>query len=203
MPFTESKTRIANLALVQMGAKHTIQSLDEDSEQARVMKLLYDATLDEELTGHNWSFASTRATLERSTEVSAFGETYKEWTYRYTLPSDYLSRALIYNPVMDGTFAIEGKLLLTHEETVYLKYTGRVTTTTKFDPLFVKAFALQLAMKASTRLTGMRERKADLFSEYDLIIQQAMRTNAISRNLPERSGNKPEGHSWVRTGRDV
>jgi hypothetical protein len=195
MPFTESETRIVNLALIRGGEKK-ITSLDEDSERARTMKTLYSIVRDEELTQHDWTFACARSTLARDGSDPDF-----EWTYQYVLPGDFLRARGLWNTVTDGKYVIEGTKLMTEETTVYLKYVKRVETTTQFDPLFVKALYLQLGVAGGERLTALRERKADLFAEYQQVIATAKRMNAITQNPPERAGNKPENHTWVSAGR--
>jgi hypothetical protein len=191
MGFLDSDVKIANMALTRLG-EETITAFTETSEAATVMNLLYPIVRDEEIQAHPWTFAKERATLTRDSSTPSF-----EWTYQYLLPSDFLQADSIYNSAGDGTFAIEGDKLLTDEETVYFKYMKRVTVTTQFNPYFVKALYLKLAMAAAPRITALRGRKIDLDAEYNKTIHEAKRLNAIADNLPERPGNKIDNYVWV------
>lgn len=193
MSFLESDVKIANLALTALG-EETITSLAETSEAATVMNLLYPIVRDEEIQAHPWVFAKERVALTQDSETPDF-----EWTYQYLLPSDYLSsrRDAIYNAAGEGTFALEGGKLLTNESTVEFRYIKRVTVTTQFDPYFVKAFYLKLAMRAAPRITALRGRKIDLDAEYNQVIHTAKKLNAISDNVPEKTSNTEDGYSWV------
>lgn len=191
MGFLDGDVNIANLALTRLGEK-SITSFDETSEAAVTMKLLYEKVRDEEVQSHPWVFAKARSTLARATSTPDF-----EWLYQYILPSNYLQAKRLYNPVVDGTFVIEGNKLLTNEETVFLEYVQRVTDTTLFDPYFVKGFYLQLAMAATPRLTALRGHKSDLFEEYTQVILRAKRLNAIVDNPPEDPKNDINTFEWV------
>jgi len=191
--FLEGDVKIANLALTRLGEK-TISTFTETTEPASVMKILYDTVRDEEIQAHPWKFAQTRATLSQSVTTPNF-----EWSYQYALPADFLQclSDAIYGSVIDGTFAIEGSNLLTNEESVELKYTKRVTVTTQFDPYFVKAFYIKLAMAAAPRLTALRGRKIDLDAEYNQVIHQAKRLNAIATNKPVSNKNNEDNFEWI------
>jgi hypothetical protein len=191
MGFLDGDVKIANLALTRLG-EETITAFTETTEAAIVMNLLYPIVRDEEIQAHPWVFAQARTQLSQDTTTPDF-----EWDYQYALPADYLGSLndSLYNPVLDGTFAIEGNKLLTNEETVYFKYTKRITDTTLFTPMFVEALYLKLAMAAASRITALRGRKIDLFDEYRVVIQQAKRLNAISTNKPPKT--KDADFDWT------
>jgi hypothetical protein len=192
MGFLEGDVRIINLALIELGEK-TITARSDTTEPGITMNLLYDHVRDEEMEKHPWAFAMARAQLSEDTSSPAF-----EWTNQFVLPADYLRAWRLYNTVVGPNYVIEGNLLLTDEETCYLRYIKRVTDTTKFSNLFVRALAAQLAMRATARLTSNRTKMADLSVIYDNAIRDAMLTNAIldlDRQPPE---NEEENYSWVK-----
>lgn len=78
-----SQVGICNTALGRIGARQRIGALTEQSEEARILRLVYDQVLELTLEQVNWGFARRRATL-------ALVETdpNEEWKYRYALPSD-------------------------------------------------------------------------------------------------------------------
>jgi hypothetical protein len=51
-------------------------------------------------------------------------------------------------------YAIEGTQILSEETSMKIRYVKRVTDATKFDPLFVKVFVVELALKMIIPLGG-------------------------------------------------
>jgi hypothetical protein len=128
-----------------------------------------------EITGSAWSSATAYTTGQYVTKTNAAGNaavwyalqsgtnheptaspTYweqvsrDEWTYAYTLPSDFLAARFIYPRKSRIQYDIESgpaytTILLTNEEDADLIYTARVSTITKWSAGFIKAFAWKLA----------------------------------------------------------
>lgn len=78
------------------------------------------------------------------------------------------------------------KLILTDEKDAELIYTAQVTTTTLFDPLFVKTLALAIAVELAQPLKADKELKKELESAYNFILNRA---EAVSAN---ESFKKPD-----------
>jgi hypothetical protein len=143
---------IVNSALIKIGAD-TITSLTDDSAEARAANAQYEKLRDEVLRAHPWNFAIARAQLPRLAEAPAFG-----YAHQYQLPADSL-RVLL----MQGgraAFEIEGRRLLTDEETAAVLYIRRVTDPNQFDAMFAEALATRIAadlaypLANSTTLAG-------------------------------------------------
>lgn len=142
---------IANLALSHLGEDATISSIDppEGSAEAEHAAMFYPQARDALLEMHEWRFATKRVLLALTTS-----DTF-EWGYAYALPSNML-RALA---VLPETASAEDdgedydqqldsdavQIILTNCEEASLKYTARVTDTTRFPPLFVEALSWLLA----------------------------------------------------------
>ena len=153
-----SEVQICNLALERIGGRR-ITSLIDNSEDARACNSLFASLRDEIISSAQWPFAMKRAALSRLTDTPAFG-----FDYTYQLPSDMLR--LIMLVADDGEtqiteFEIEGKTVLTDEETVYIKYIKRETDQTKFTAGFVKALSAKLAAE----LAGILAKSNGLRSE--------------------------------------
>lgn len=179
-------TTICNLALSKFGAKR-IQSLDDNSPEARACKLNYAPTRDEVLRAHRWNFAIKRATLSRLADAPPFG-----WAAWYQLPSDCL-RVLQLNGwethEQRDRWEVEGGRLLTDEDTVQIKYIARVVDGNLYDSIFVKALACKLAAEICRALTGSNALAGELLSEYErLTSSKARRADAVEarpkRKLP-------------------
>ena len=142
---------IANLALSHLGEDATISSIDppEGSAEAEHAAMFYPQARDALLEMHEWRFATKRVLLALTAS-----DTF-EWGYAYALPSNML-RALAVLPETasaedDGDDfdqqldADDVQIILTNCEEASLKYTARVTDTTRFPPLFVEALSWLLA----------------------------------------------------------
>lgn len=58
-----SDTRIANMALSHLGARHTIENLSEVSTEAEAAELWYEFSRLQTLESHDWGFARRRIVL--------------------------------------------------------------------------------------------------------------------------------------------
>jgi hypothetical protein len=192
MAFLDSDVKIINLALTAMGER-TITDRSEDTEPAVVMNLIYEQVRDNELQKHPWAFAMARSTLAEDSSSPSF-----EWTNQYVLPADCLRPWRLYNTVVGPNYVVEGKLLLTDEETVYLRYIKRVETTTDFDVMFVTCLYLQLAIVAVQRLTSNRSKLSDLVTLYNQALLDAQVSNAILDLDRDEPQNEEENYSWVK-----
>lgn len=174
-----SRVDIANYALGQVGGQ-SITNFDDDSREARAVKLLYDSVRDAVLRSHPWNFAVKRATLARLTETPPF-----TWSYYYQLPDDYL-RLLEFNPETRDPYKIEGRRIATNAGEAKIVYVARVTDETQFDPLFVQAFATRLAIELAQTLGNVQGAGllSQLWEAYRLKIAEARSVDAME-NPPE------------------
>lgn len=142
---------IVNLALSHLGEDATVSSIDppEGSAEAEHAAMFYPQARDALLEMHEWRFATKRVLLALTAS-----DTF-EWSYAYALPANML-RALAVLPETasaedDGEDfdqqldADDVQIILTNCEDASLKYTARVTDTTRFPPLFVETLAWLLA----------------------------------------------------------
>lgn len=141
-----SETSIVNQGLSIIGSLR-INDLDADSSpQAIQARLHYEPTRDALMRSFRWRFAAARSQLSQDTVDPDF-----EYDNQFILPSDFMAIRSIFGDNFTATentrftFAIEGERLLTNEDSVDLRYTKRVTDVAKFDPLFVKVLAVNLA----------------------------------------------------------
>jgi len=146
-----SETQLCNLALAEIGQMR-ITSLDEASAAAQAANRLYAPVRDHVLSLRPWGFAMKRAVLTQLETGPVYG-----FDHYYALPGDYL-RMVDFNDVSAEsarpTFLREGTYLATNEDEVFIRYVRRETDTSKFDALFVSAFATILASKLTPHITG-------------------------------------------------
>ena len=164
-----SETDICNMALGRIGAKRLsdFSNKDENNAQSVQCRLHYEQTRDALLRSHWWRFARSRVQLSENTTAPTF-----EFDNAFDLPSDFLR--LWIKPFEDNnwrlnnthhTFSMEGKQLLTDEDSVYLRYIKKVTDVSEFDPLFVEVLTLKLALKMCMPLSQDKELYQVLYQE--------------------------------------
>lgn len=170
-----STVAICNRALQKVGASR-ITSLDENSKQARECNAMFDLIRDAELRAHPWSFAVKRKVLA----ASATDLPHDEGETAFPLPSDFLR--LLHSP-HDRDWQIEGRSILTRFEdsALEIRYVARIDDPTLFDPLFAEALAARLAVELVERITQSNTKKQILREEYDHLLDEARRANAIER----------------------
>lgn len=180
-----SSTEICNIALGHLGEAR-ITSVNEDTVASRACALHYETTRDEVLRSHRWNFAQARAVLSAIAETPAFG-----WSYQYQLPADCL-RVLEVNgseagDVISSEFIVEGRRILTNADEVRLVYGKRVTNVSEYDALFVKVFALKLAIALTETIRGTTGKTAELMQAYERVVAP------LARRVDANEGRRRKG----------
>lgn len=176
-----SKTRIINSALLKCG-EEAIASPDDDSRAARYSNRQYDIIRDNLLRAYNWNFAIGRATTAPDATAPAFG-----FAYQHQMPDDCLRVIGVFDeaePIQNYTSStvphkIEGRSILTDEDTLYIFYIKRVTDEALFDATFNEAFALALAIDLAYFLTAGNDRVSRLEDRFLKSIRLAKLADAI------------------------
>lgn len=162
----QSQIIICNQALARLPAK-AIQSLDENSLEARECGRFYPQVMSDMLEGpHDWSFSTRRVQLAAVTNDRSF-----EWVYAYAVPSDMamatrvipdLSAAGLGFPVplpgdpyaevwalngrwIETPYIIENGILYTNATGAILEYRVNSVNEAVLSSLIGKAMSLQLA----------------------------------------------------------
>lgn len=182
-----NQTEICNLALNKLGSP-TIVSIDDETKNARACKNYWEQTRDEVLESHPW-----RCAIKRDRLALEDAEPEYEYSYAFTLPNDCL-RVLEMYP--DEEYRIEGESLLSDSDECYIKYISRVTNTTKFNPLLVKAIATLLALNISYHISHNVALVNSLRQEYEWILQRAKNVDALGSQEQEDKNT-----DWVDAGR--
>lgn len=164
-----STVQIANFALSKVGADGTIESLTENSAEAKQCNLWIDHSREQTLASFSWSFARVRAIL------AAHGdEPSEDWGYRYIYPSDSIKARTIVNPIGKEANPIPFKMeqsangsksILTDQESAILIYTKNVTTPSLYTPFFIEAFSTTLGSHIAFSLTGKLKLARELSAE--------------------------------------
>lgn len=184
-----SDVEMANRALQKLGATR-ITSLTDNSTNARSCNFAFQPVKLAELRKHPWNFAIDRASLAADAVPPAWGK-----ANSFQLPSDFLRLAPDYPEYNfnDKDWQIEGRKILTDDGApLYIRYIKNVTDPNQMDPLFREAFATKLAIEICEELTQSNTKKAELKQDYELIIREAKKTNAI-----ENISAEPAEDTWI------
>lgn len=148
-----SATDICNLALSHLGDDSNVAAIDppEATPEASYCAVFYPMARDETLERHSWGFATGRKAL------TLLDETADGWGYVYAAPSDLLHPQALFasgyerdNGTDEFTIEVDDsgqQIILTDTENAVLRYTRKITDTSKFTPLFVLAVSWSLAGK--------------------------------------------------------
>jgi hypothetical protein len=196
-----SNTDICNIALTYLGARR-IQSLTDQTKEAREANAIYYFERDNELRAHCWKFAIKRTQLPASPTPPTFG-----YQLAYQLPNDFLRavavgciapngawRWLFQDSTDNADYQIEGQQIVTNVN-VYpvattpppapvplnFRYLYKVTDPTLFDPCFVEALAWRMATELAETLTGSTQKKQSAQASYNDAISKAVRVNALEQ----------------------
>lgn len=192
-----SSVTIANMALSHIGAKSSIESLDENSSEAKQCKLWYAFSLEQALESYDWSFARTRRALALSGEAPP-----DQWSYRYQYPADCVKARRIWNPAGEQADAVpfeiemgadDNRTILTDIQGAVLIFTKSVTNPALFSKLFVEMLSRGLAQHIAFALTGKTEVTKEQAGAYQSILRAAA---AYDGN--ERVGQPPRDAEWIR-----
>jgi len=157
-----STVDIANYALNIIGASN-ISALDENSKVGRLINQRYESVRDAVFRSHPWNCLIRRAELGQETDAPVFG-----YSKQYALPTnpfclrvlEFSNGSLSYpqdnmtNNTGGPVFVIEGRKLLTDEDTARIKYIARVTDPQQYDALLIDALSARLASEIAYAATG-------------------------------------------------
>ena len=207
-----SEVSICNMALSKIGASSSIESLTEDSSEAKECNLWYTFSRKQALASNDWSFARRRLTLATHGDDPPNGV----WGYRYQYPSDCIQFRKIESPVSGAgvwspeekrlvadadaiPFSIEldedqdSKSILSNLDNAIGVYTMNLTEVTLFSEFFVTALSTAIAVNvayALTKKSKLEDKMAQRFQQLILVAQ------AVDGN--EQVEPPPREASWHR-----
>lgn len=158
-----SATDIANQALARLGVSLTVSDITVDnSQQAKVLRRVFQSSLDTIASDHTWGFLSRYQALSVHSEDPA-----PMYSYGYFSPSDSL---LIRSIARDGIFprfeeqeneknifeelvmSTGNTVIMTNLENAWARYTLRTNISNQFPEYFGRAVSGQLALDAAPQL---------------------------------------------------
>jgi hypothetical protein len=174
-----SAVSICNQALGKIGISQFIANLEtEQSNEARVCRVYYEAARDRVLQAMPWGFA------RRVAELQDIGTPPAGWLYRYRYPNDCLfARKVIETGATEDSpgqpFTVSedeangGLAICSNTYPASLIYTARITNTALFSALFTDALAWALAVDLSAPLSAQPSMAQSASQAYVATLAQA------------------------------
>lgn len=162
-----SEVDICNQALLKLGAKPRINSLTEDSENARICNTFYDSVRDAVLRSHPWNCAIERKqiTALATDPIADYEKQYQQptnpWCLRVLQVGTLNQQPVRWRP--------EGRKILADINSPKIIYIKRITDTNEFDTLLIDVLVLKLALKMAMPLTNSESIQRGLIDEIELI----------------------------------
>ncbi len=187
-----SDTDICNMSILKTGDKGTISSLPTDtSTNAILCRQFYGPVRDAVLRSHPWNCAIHRKTITALVEAPD-----SDYEHQYQLPTNpWCLRILQVGSIRDQPvkWRVEGRRLLTNEDSPPIVYIKRITDTNEFDPLLIDAFTLKLAIKLAMPLSAEPRILDGLVKE----LEEISLPEARSIDGQESSVQVIESESWI------
>jgi hypothetical protein len=193
-----SEVDICNLALDLLKQK-PIVDLDPPTNQVEELcARWYQQKRRAVLRSHPWNFAMKRIALTpTSSPTPVFG-----YTHAYNLPSDFIRFAGRFDEygkvsepdnekyeIENGQFLYDGQ----DNSAIYIRYVFDQAIISKFDPLFIEALALELAIVMAPKFSGTENRVATLLKMRSEVIGEA---RAIDGQ--ERPPRRRQHSNWIK-----
>ena len=185
---------ISRMALSHIGSDTFIQSIDEDSKEAKTCKMFFDSSLNSLLRQFEWNFATEKNAL------ALYGTPSSDFAYQYKYPNNCLfaRRIIPIEKTQTVEFSVVNdngvKAIQTDLKDAVLEYTKKIDDTELLDPLFVEVLTLKLARNILTPLSGDKSRLEIINSLYVNALYEA---KAFDGN--EGQSQEPQNAEWIRS----
>lgn len=172
-----SKINMVNAALLLVGAKK-IGSMSDNTKSARLATTIYDQCESEvESLPINFKFMQARAELSRLTDAPIFGP----YDYQYALPDSCVRiTAHCDETGRKKEFAFEREVyisgdeqtdvILTNEETVYVKYMAKRTNPALYPGWYAKLIITKIALY----LAEPMKQRTEIYNKLKFIWEEAL-----------------------------
>ncbi len=159
-----NEVQICNMALDLIKVEPITNIRDAKTKTEAMCSRWYDTTRRQVLRAHPWNFAKSRATLSRNSADPLFG-----FPDQYALPNDFIRLRFIEGYEENGLtglrYQIEGGFLLFDNgggSSLDIGYIKDEITVAKFDELFKRYLATQMALNMSYGFSGKTNLRRDI-----------------------------------------
>jgi hypothetical protein len=168
-----SKTDILNKALTLIGAGPVV-SIDDDSNNARILSRVYNISLQSILSECMWNFATKRALLSQVTDTLAWYDTGN--TYVYQKPIDMIR--IFGTNSSSATWREEGDNIISDTSGLGVRYVYLVDTPNRYPSYFIDAFVDKLSSEIAYAVVN----SASLAVQYKELYESVSLPKAMAMN---------------------
>jgi hypothetical protein len=162
--------QIGNRAITFLGGI-TISSLEDDTDEGRAIKRVYEQTRDHVLRDHPWNFAIKRVSIAANTVAPIY-----EYTNAYNVPADWLRTVEVDT---EEEWVMEGRAIVSDASApLKMVYIHQVTDATLFDAKFIEAYATRLAADIAYDITASQTIVRALEEKYFRLLSAARLVDA-------------------------
>lgn len=187
----DTQVDIINAALGEIGSTALITTIDDNTEEARAAKAVYERCLKRALEVGRPKFAHRTAILD----IPNIAVTRTGWDYIFELPPDFLSMdpEVTFEYDIQGEFLDEAnvQILLTNLAEVEIQYVAYIDTPAVYSAEFAEALVLLLASKFAAALPKDRAMAKDLEAQFRAVIAEAGAAQRNQRNVSNLEQRTP------------
>jgi len=182
-----SKVSIANKALTEVGAT-PITSLDDDTNNARIVNRVYEISLKAILAECKWNFATVRKLLTVSTDTLEWYDVGE--TIVYTKPSDIIKIFGVSAP--NTQWREEGDYIISDSVDIGISYVYYHDDRTKYSASFIEAFIDKLCSDIAYMIVNSQS----LGNEYKALYEKVTLPKAMSDNSQVGKQQTMQDDAW-------
>jgi len=159
-----SKTELINKSLTLLGAA-PITSIDDDTNNARIVNRVYETSLRSILSECKWNFATKRALLSVVTDTMAW--TYTGEVYVYQKPVDMIR---IFGTNDDNAmWREEGDFIISDTSGLGVLYVYYLDNPDKYPAQFIEAFSDKLASDIAYMVLNSATKAKEMYEKYKTV----------------------------------
>lgn len=179
-----TEVSICNSALIKLGAEQ-IQSLSDDTKNARLCAARYAMIRNKVLEDHPWAFATKTVSL-----TSLAGVTPRDWTYAFAYPADFLK--MIMSTDWDSEYDTIDNQLVADDPEIVIKYIYKNTNPATYTYAFAECLSWRIAADLAYAITNSKEVAGLMIQGYQADLSAA-RYNDAHKKSPEG----PYADTWI------
>ena len=159
-----SKTELINKSLTLLGAA-PITSIDDDTNNARIVNRVYESALRSILSECKWNFATKRALLSIVTDTMAWY--YTNEVYVYQKPIDMIR--IFGTNDDDAIWREEGDFIISDTSGLGVIYVFYLDNPDKYPAQFIEAFSDKLASEIAYMVLNSASKAEEMYKKYQTI----------------------------------
>lgn len=153
---------ICSNALLMLGAQ-TINDLSENNERARLANNLYPSARDGILRIHPWNSCIKRVTLAPDVAPPEF-----DYSYQFTLPSDWLRTLSVGEHGYEEDYRTEGRKILANTNVLRLRYIFANYNEGSWDAGLVDLMTLKMAALMAYAITSSASKEQIQIEKFEM-----------------------------------